>query len=366
MIIFLVGADGRDAGVDAVVVEFDEAVREHLTRVAVSAKAQVREVLRARIVLAAAEGLSNGAIARELAVAVNTVRKWRGRFALQGPDGLKDADRSGRPKTYGPDVRVAIVAAATSAPPHPEATWSHRTIAAQVAGTVFAAISASQVGRILADLDLKPHRVRGWLTRRDTPDFWDRVADVCDLYRNPPQGAVVLSIDEKTAIAARSRRHPGRPARPGEPAREEFEYRRHGTASLVAALDVRTGEVLTEVIARNDAVTFTAFLDQLDAAISPGQDIHVVLDNGSSHTAKHTKKWLAAHPRWTVHWTPPHASWLNQIELYFSAMTRRVLRYGDFSSRDDLIDKLETYVIGRNETAKPYKWTYDGTPLKAA
>ncbi|QNE79015.1 IS630 family transposase [Streptomyces finlayi] len=346
--------------------ELDEVVRERLIRVAASVKAQVREVLRARIVLAAAEGLSNGAIALELAVTVNTVRKWRGRFALQGPGGLKDAGRSGRPKIYGPDVRVAIVAVATSAPPHPEATWSHRTIAARVAGTVFAAISASQVGRILADLDLKPHRVRGWLTRRDTPDFWDRVADVCDLYRNPPQGAVVLSIDEKTAIAARSRRHSRRPARPGEPAREEFEYRRHGTASLVAALDVRTGEVLTEVIARNDAATFTAFLDQLDAAIAPGQNIHVVLDNGSSHTAKHTKKWLAAHPRWTVHWTPPHASWLNQIELYFSAMTRRVLRHGDFSSRDDLIDKLETYVIGRNETAKPYRWTYDGTPLKAA
>ncbi|MFE7750655.1 IS630 family transposase [Streptomyces sp. NPDC057428] len=351
---------------DAVVVELDQEVRKRLTRVAVSAKAQVREVLRARIVLAAAEGSSNGAIARKLAVAVNTVRKWRGRFARQGPDGLKDADRSGRPKTYGPEVRVAIVAAATSAPPHPEATWSHRTIAARVAGTVFAAISASQVGRILADLDLKPHRVRGWLTRRDTPDFWDRAADVCDLYRNPPQCAVVLSIDEKTAIAARSRRHPGRPARPDAPARQEFEYRRHGTACLLAALDVRTGEVLTEVIARNDAVTFTAFLDQLDSAIAPGQDIHIVLDNGSSHTAKHTKKWLAAHPRWTVHWTPPHASWLNQIELYFSAMTRRVLRHGDFSSRDDLIDKLETYVIGRNETAKPYKWTYDGTPLKTA
>ncbi|WP_406405996.1 IS630 family transposase [Streptomyces sp. NBC_01643] len=367
MIITLVGAGEGVAGmVEAVVVELDERVRERLIRTAVSLKAQVRAVLRARIVLAAAEGLSNGAIARDLAVSVNTVRKWRGRFAALGRDGLKDAARSGRPKAYGPQVTVAIVAAATSAPPHPEATWSHRTIAAQVAGTAFATISASQVGRILADLDLKPHRVRGWLTRRDTPDFWDRVADVCDLYRDPPEGAVVLSIDEKTAIAARARRHPGRPAGPGEPAREEFEYRRHGTASLVAALDVRTGEVLTEIIARNDAATFTAFLDQLDTAIVPGQDIHVVLDNGSSHTAKHTKAWLADHPRWHVHWTPPHASWLNQIELFFSVLTRRVLRHGDFSSRDDLIDKLESYVIGRNETAKPYRWTYDGSPLKTA
>lgn len=176
----------------------------------------------------------------------------------------------------------------------------------------------------------------------------------------------MLSIDEKTAIAARSRRYPGRPAAPGESARQEFEYRRHGTASLVAALEVTSGEVLTEVIARNDAATFTAFLDQLDRTIAPDMEIHVVLDNGSSHTARHTKAWLAAHPRWHVHWTPPHASWLNQAELFFSALTRRVLRHGDFASRDDLIDKLETYVIKHNETAKPYRWTYEGTPLKAA
>ncbi|MCC9311731.1 IS630 family transposase [Kitasatospora sp. RB6PN24] len=344
----------------------DRQVRERLVRTVASTKSQVRAVLRARIVLAAADGLANGAIARDLEVSVNTVRKWRGRFAALGLEGLWDAERSGRPKTYGPEVRMAIVATATSAPPHPESTWSHRAIAKRVAGTCFAPVSASQVGRILAGLDLKPHKVRGWLTRRETPDFWQRASQVCALYLDPPEGAVVLSIDEKTAIAARSRRHPGRPARPGEPARQEFEYRRHGTASLVAALDVRTGEVLTEVIIRNDAVTFTAFLDRLDRAIAPGKEIHVVLDNGSSHTAKHTKTWLAAHPRWHVRWTPPHASWLNQVELFFSALTRRVLRHGDFASRDDLIEKLEAYTIRHNETTKPYRWTYEGTPLKAA
>jgi transposase len=347
-------------------VALDRQVRKQLVRTVASAKCEVRAVLRARIVLAAADGIANGAIARELDVSVNTVRKWRGRFAALGLDGLRDAERSGRPKAYGPEVRMAIVATATSAPPHPEATWSHRAIAQRVAGTCFAPVSASQVGRILADLDLKPHKVRGWLTRRDTPNFWQRASEVCALYFDPPEGAVVLSIDEKTAIAARSRRHPGRPARPGEPARQEFEYRRHGTASLVAALDVRTGEVLTEVITRNDARTFTAFLERLDRAIAPGKEIHVVLDNGSSHTAKHTKAWLAAHPRWHVRWTPPHASWLNQIELFFSALTRRVLRHGDFASRDDLIEKLEAYTIGHNRTARPYRWTYEGTPLKAA
>ncbi|MFG2394982.1 IS630 family transposase [Streptomyces lavendulae] len=347
-------------------VAIDGQVRERLVRTVASAKSEVRAVLRARIVLAAADGIANGAIARKLEVSVNTVRKWRGQFAALGLDGLRDAERSGRPKVYGPEVRVAIVGVATSEPPHPEATWSHRAIAQRVAGTCLASVSASQVGRILAGLDLKPHKVRGWLTRQDTPDFWQRAAEVCALYLDPPEGAVVLSIDEKTAIAARSRRYPGRPARPGEPTRQEFEYRRHGTASLVAALDIRTGEVLTEAITRNDAVTFTAFLDQLDQAIAPGKEIHVVLDNGSSHTAKHTRAWLAAHSRWHVRWTPPHASWLNQVELFFSALTRRVVRHGDFSSRDDLIEKLEAYVIGHNEAAKPYRWFYEGTPLKTA
>ncbi|WP_399129946.1 IS630 family transposase [Actinacidiphila sp. ITFR-21] len=242
-------------------------------------------------------------------------------------------------------------------PAGPAAAWTHAAIADQVAGTVFAPISASQVGRILADLDLKPHKVTGWLTRRDTPDFWERVTDICGLYRDPPSGAVVLSIDEKTAIQARERRYPSQPPAPGRTPRREFEYRRHGTASIVAALDVTTGQTLIETIQRNNAATFTAFLNRLDRLLPRDKDVHVVLDNGSSHTAKHTKEWLAAHPRWHVHWTPPHASWLNQAELVFSALTRAVLRYGDFTSRDDLIAKMDTWMIQRNEHARPFRWT---------
>lgn len=352
--------------VGAVAVELTAEARTLLERTSAAAKSAVRDAMRARIVLAAAQGLSNAEIARQLPVAINTVRKWRGRFATLGPAGLTDADRAGRPRRYGDLVRVAVVAAATSRVPDGAAAWTHTTIAERVAATVFAPVSPAWAGRVLAGLDLKPHKVTGWLTRRDTPQFWERARDICELYRNPPTGAVVLSIDEKTAIAARSRKHPTRPAAPGHLARQEFEYVRHGTASLVAALDVTTGEVLTEVITRNNAATFTAFLDQLDAAIEPGRDIHVVLDNGSSHTARHTRAWLADHPRWHVHWTPPHASWLNQVELVFSALTRRVLRHGDFSSRDDLIDKMNTYMIKRNETARPFKWTYAASPLQAS
>ncbi|MEU9046964.1 MULTISPECIES: transposase [unclassified Kitasatospora] len=134
--------------------------------------------------------------------------------------------------------------------------------------------------------------------------------------------------------------------------RADLLFRRHGTASIVAALDVRTGEVLTDPIARNNAATFTVFLDRLNAVIAPDKEIHVVLDNGSSHTAKHAKAWFASHPSWHVPWTPPHASWLNQVELFLSALTRRVLRHGDFANRDDLIDTMDTYVLGHNKAAR--------------
>ncbi|MET9471665.1 transposase [Streptomyces sp. NPDC002922] len=166
----------------------------------------------------------------------------------------------------------------------------------------------------------------------------------------------------------RPRSQPGPAATPAVPrqpvtrVRGEFEYRRHGTACLVATLDVTTGKVLTEIIARNDAATFTAFLDRLDAVIAPDREVRVVVDNVSSNTAEHTRKWLASHSRWT----PPHASWLNQVELFFTALTRRALRHGDLPCRDYLIDKLDTYVIGHNATANPYRWAYDGSPLKSA
>lgn len=347
----------------AVTVVLDEQTRRRLSSTARAARAPARDVLRAKIVLAAADGLSNTRIAAGLQIGVDTVRKWRGRFAVSGLAGLSDGKRSGRPRRHGPDVRVAVVAVATSAPPLPESTWSHRRIAQRLTDT---GISPSQVGRILADCDLRPYRVRGWLTRKDDPMFWIRAHDVCDLYLNPPADAVVLSIDEKTAIAARSRKHPGQAVAPGRPTRQEFEYVRHGTVSIIAALDVRTGQAIAEPIGRNDSVTFQRFLTMLDANIDPDKQIHVVLDNGSSHVAKATQAWLAAHPRWHVHWTPVHASWLNQVEMYFSALARRVIRHGDFCSRDDLINKIEAYVNEKNTTARPYRWTYDGTPLKAA
>ncbi|MFD3657721.1 IS630 family transposase [Streptomyces sp. NPDC058620] len=323
----------------------------------------MRQVQRARVALAAADGQANAAIARELGVHLSTVRRWRKRFHMEGLAALQDRKRPGRRRRYGPEVHLTIVATVTSAKPATDSQWTHRAIAKSLA---LNGISASQVGRILADLDLKPHQVRGWLTRPDDPDFDAKAAEVCALYLRCPPQSVVLSVDEKTAMQARSRRHPTRRARPGDAERREFEYRRHGTASIVAALDVHSGQVLVEDIARNDSATFIGFLRLLDRTIDPALGIHLVMENGSSHTSKATRTWLAAHPRFVVHHTPKHASWLNQVELFFSILARRLLRRGEFASRQDLIDQIREFTLVYDDEARPFRWTYDGTPLKAA
>ena len=225
----------------------------------------------------------------------------------------------------------------------------------------------SQIGRILADLDLKPRLVRGWLTRPDDPDFAARAMDVCGLYlHRPGDHALVLSVDEKTAIPARSRRYLTKGCQPGHVERQDFEYRRHGTACLIAALNVHTGEVFATDAARNDAENFIAFLNSLDTTTPAELTIHLVLDNGASHIAKRTRAWLDNHPRFVVHHTPKHASWLNQVELFFSILSRRLLKRGEFDSRDDLVDGIMRFIHDHNRTARPFAWTYDGTPLKVA
>jgi transposase len=348
----------------AQVVVIDAEHRPGLEALARSRTAPLREVQRARIVLAAADGAANAAIARDLSIAESTVRIWRGRFAAHGVAGLGDRPRPGRPPIYGPDTHLRIVATVTSQLPEADTVWSHRLLAEHLQETD--GISPSQIGRILADLDLKPHRVRGWLTRRNDPAFFTKAAEVCDLYLHRPDRSVVICTDEKTAIAARSRKHPDQPVRPGRISRREFEYVRHGTVSIIAALHVHSGQIYTERITRNNSDTFIDFLTRLDQRIDPTLTIHLVLDNGSSHTSKATRKWLREHPRFQPHYTPAHASWLDQAELFFSILTRRLLRRGEFTSQQDLADRIEKFVAVYNRTAKPFRWTYDGRPLKAA
>lgn len=317
-----------------------------------------RDRQRAEVVLLAADGMRGRAIAKQVGLSPQAVCKWRIRFRDHGLEGLEDAPRSGRPLVYGPTDRLVLMAKVTSEHPEFSSQWSHSELetAMREAGIN---ISASQIGRILAADDVRPHKVDGWLTRRDTPEFWERAADICGLYLSPPENAVVLSIDEKTSIQAKSRKHPTTPVGPGRPARREFEYVRHGTANLVAALDVKTGKVTARDIARNDSEHFVAFLAEIDEQIDESLEVHIVMDNGSSHTSKATKAWLAEHERFVVHHTPAHASWLNQVECFFSILTRKLLRRGEFSSREDLVAKLMAFIEHYSESAQPFTWVYD-------
>lgn len=317
-----------------------------------------RDRQRAEVVLLAAEGVPGSHIATRVGLSQQAVCKWRKRFLADGIEGLDDAPRSGRPLVYGPTERLVLMAKVTSERPEFSSQWSHSELHTAMVDAGIA-ISASQIGRILAADEVKPHRVDGWLTRKDTPEFWERAADVCGLYLSPPENAVVLSVDEKTGIQAKSRKHPTQPVRPGRPARQEFEYVRHGTASLMAAMDVATGKVFAKDIVRNDSVTFTAFLDEIDDRTDDELVIHIVMDNGSSHTSKATKAWLADHPRFVVHHTPVHASWLNQVEAFFSILTRKLLRRGEFASREDLVANMLGFIENYGTTAKPFKWVYD-------
>jgi transposase len=324
-----------------------------------------RALRRARIIVLAADGVSNRQIARTVGIDEKGVATWRRRFAVQGLAGLADRDRPGRPRVYGHDDRLRIVATVTTQRPEVESQWTHQLIAERLHHDGLG-ISASQIGRVLADLDLKPHRVRGWRNRPDDPDFFERAADVCGLYLDQPHNALVLSVDEKTAIAARSRKHPTKRAAPGQIERREFEYKRHGTACLMAALDVHSGPVLGSDADKNDSAHFVGFLEEPDRAVHPGLSIHLVLDNGSSHVSKQTKAWLAAHPRFRAHHTPKHGSWLNQVELFFSILARRLLRRGEFASREELVAKVMAFIAEYDRTARPFRWTYDGSPLKVA
>jgi transposase len=226
-------------------------------------------------------------------------------------------------------------------------------------------ISASQVWRICRALDLKPWQVGSWMTSHD-PDFLAKAAEVCGLYLDPPEGAVVFSVDQKTGMQATSRVNPTRPAAPGRAARQEFEYRRHGTAVLFAALDVHHGEVIPQISDSSRSANFVAFLADLDRQVPADRALHVIADNLSAHKTPAVREFLAAHPRVSLHHTPTHASWLNQVELFFSILARGLLRHGEFDSIEDLGARILAFIAGYNQQAKPFRWTYDGRPLQVA
>jgi transposase len=323
-----------------------------------------RDQQRARIVLMAADGVANRAIGDKVGMHYNQVGLWRKRYSEVGLVGLDDEARPGRPIVYDHDDVLKMVHLVTTDPPEGYARWSCEMIAGRMSQEGVP-ISASQVWRIFDGLDLKPWQTQSWMTSHD-PEFWEKAADVCGLYLNPPENAVVWSVDEKSGMQAKSRKNPTRPARPGHPTRREFEYVRHGTAVLFAGLNVHDGAVAGWVTDSTRSANFVDFLADLVRQTPRHLDLHCIVDNLSAHGTPLVEKFLDQHPRVFLHNTPTHASWLNQVELFFSILQRRLLRYGEFDSVDDLADRVIAFINDHNRKAKPFKWTYEGRPLKAA
>ena len=341
--------------------------RVELERIVRASSSEVRMVERARIVLAAGEGLTTEQIARRVGCGERTVKKWRPRYQRQGIAGLRDAPRPGAPLTHGPETRALLIAKACTRPQSAESgarreRWTYEELGGEVG------MSGSQAHVILSRAEIKPHRTDYWIMSDfSREEFQERCADVCGLYVDPPENVLVLSIDEKTGIQAKSPVKPDLAPAPGRPARREHEYKRNGTQCLFAALQVHAGEVLGMASKTRDRYDLIRFLDQLDAQLPvvQGQKIVAITDNLSTRGTQEVQDWLQAHPRWGFQFTPKHASWLNQIEIFFSILHRRLLKHGIFTSEDDLAQQMLAYIETYNQTAKPFKWTYAGKVLEA-
>jgi transposase len=325
---------------------------------------EARTAKRARIIMLAADGWSNRDIAEAVDLNFNQVGIWRKRYGEFGLAGLSDLDRPGRPCVYGHDDVLLMVKLVTEDPPDSSSRWTMDALAEAMAAHGVP-ISASQCWRICKALDLKPWQVESWMTSHD-PDFWEKAGDVCGLYLNPPENAVVWSVDEKSGMQAKSRLNPTKPAVPGAAARREFEYRRHGTAVLFAGLDVHEGTVAGWVADSTCSANFIDFLADLVDQTPAGLDLHCIVDNLSAHKTPKVDEFLGHNPHVHLHFTPTHASWLNQVELFFSILERRLLRRGEFASVGQLSERIVAFINDYNRRAKPFRWTYDGRPLMAA
>jgi transposase len=305
---------------------------------------------RARIVLAAAQGLTNSEIAARLSLSRGTAARWRSRFAEQRLDGLLDEPRPGRPRTVT-DAQVEQVIVRTLETTPKDAThWSTRSLAVELG------LSQSAVSRIWRAFGLQPHRQEAWKLSRD-PQFIEKVRDVVGLYLDPPERAVVLCVDVKSQIQALDRTAPVLPMLPGTPQRATHDYKRYGTSSLYAALDITSGKVIGSLHARHRAVEFKKFLQRLDSEVPAELEVHLILDNASTHKTPAIKNWLAAHPRFVLHFTPTSASWLNLVERWFAELTTKKLRRGSHRSVRQLNADIRAWIENWNDNPRPFVWT---------
>ena len=306
--------------------------------------------MRSRIVLRCARGGSNTEVVEELGVERGTVAKWRSRFVAERLDGLLDEPRPGRPRTISDEQVEAVIVKTLESTPRDATHWSTRSMAAE------SGLTQSAVARIWRAFGLQPHRQDKWKLSRD-PQFVDKVKDVVGLYLAPPERAVVLCVDEKSQIQALDRTAPILPMLPGTPQRATHDYKRHGTSSLYAALDITTGKVIGQLHARHRAVEFKKFLTTIDKEVPADLAVHLVMDNVSTHKTPAIQRWLVAHPRFVVHFTPTSSSWLNLVERWFSELTTKKLQRGAHRSVRALNADIRAWINTWNEDPRPYVWT---------
>jgi transposase len=347
---------GRRAAPEVVL---SESERSELKALAGRRKTAQAMAMRARIVLVCAEGLQSKQVADQLGVDRATVGKWRRRFVEKRLDGLYDEPRSGAPRTVD-DARIeAVIVKTLESVPANATHWSSRGMA-KASG-----LSVSTVQRIWRAFGLQPHRIETFKLSTD-PNFVAKVRDVVGLYMAPPDRAIVLCVDEKSQIQALDRSQPMLPMRPGQPARRSHDYKRHGTTSLFAALDIATGAVIGKCYARHRAREFRKFLDEIEAAVPDGLDVHLVMDNYATHKTPLIRSWLAKRPRWHVHLTPTSASWLNQVERFFALITERKIRRGIYRSVVALRADIMSFIEKHNADPKPFRWTKSADAILAS
>lgn len=306
---------------------------------------------RARVILALASGESYASIAAAYGVTDAYIARWKKRVVEGGLPALGDLPRSGRPDRLDPRLEARILAKTQEPPPAPLTHWTTRRMA-QLIG-----VSHVTVQRVWHRAGLQPHRLERYVTS-DDPDFETKAADIIGLYLKPPANAVVFSVDEKSHIQALDRRDPVLPLSPGRAERHGFEYKRNGTLSLYAALNVGTGRVEGMTATRHTSAEFVRFLDRVVATQPKRRDIHIIADNLAAHKTPGVAAWLAAHPRVTMHYTPTYSSWLNQVELWFAKVERDMIARGIFTSTADLRRKLMQYIRAHNKTCQPIQWAY--------
>jgi transposase len=336
-----------------------ETEREELVALTLRRKTAQALAQRARIVLACADGQANKLVAARQRVTQQTVGKWRARYIAQRLDGLLDAPRSGAPRSID-DARVdAVIAKTLESVPAGATHWSTRSMARDMG------LTQTAVSRIWRAFGLQPHRQDTFKLSTD-PMFVDRVRDIVGLYLDPPLKAMVLCVDEKSQIQALDRTQPLLPLAPGIPERRTHDYARHGTTTLFAALDIATGEVIGQLHRRHRSSEFLQFLRTIDANVPAQLDVHLVMDNYGTHKTAAIKAWFSRHPRFTVHFTPTSASWLNQVERWFATLTQNYIRRGTHRSTRELEQAIRSYLQIHNAEPKPFVWAKTAVDILAS